>query len=148
MFLGAGGAGYLIASAQGRDAFNVYRREGRNEYVATFAIEDGNGIDRVTKSDGVDVLNASLGPRFPDGVFVTQDHQTRQQAELQARAVAGNRSGHPENVRRATDLVVDGGGGAQRCDSIKEVSEGSHVEREPSGRVRSWLAGPDAVPTV
>lgn len=74
IFYGVAGTGYLIASSQGRDAFNVYRREGRNEYVATFAIEEGNGIDAVTKSDGVDVLNGNLGPRFPDGVFVTQDH--------------------------------------------------------------------------
>jgi 3-phytase len=75
IFFGSAGTGYLIASSQGRDAFNVYRREAPNEYVATFAIEEGNGIDRVTHSDGVDVLNASLGPRFPDGVFVTQDQQ-------------------------------------------------------------------------
>ena len=75
IFLGVAGTGYLIASAQGRDAFNVYRREGRNEYVATFTIEEGNGIDRVTHSDGVDVLNASLGPNFPQGVFVTQDQE-------------------------------------------------------------------------
>ena len=75
IFLGVDGTGYLIASSQGRDAFNVYRREGGNEYVATFAIEDGNGIDRVTHSDGVDVLNADLGPMFPHGVFVTQDQQ-------------------------------------------------------------------------
>jgi 3-phytase len=75
VFVGAAGTGYLIASSQGRDAFNVYRREGRNEYVATFAIEEGNGIDRVTHSDGVDVLNANLGPKFPHGVFVTQDQQ-------------------------------------------------------------------------
>lgn len=73
IFLGAKGTGYLIASSQGRDAFNVYRREGANEYIATFAIEEGNGIDRVTHSDGVDVINASLGPRFPHGLFVTQD---------------------------------------------------------------------------
>ena len=72
---GVSGTGYLIASSQGSDAFNVYRREGRNEYVATFAIEEGNGIDRVTHSDGIDVVNASLGPRFPRGVFVTQDQQ-------------------------------------------------------------------------
>jgi 3-phytase len=75
IFFGAAGTGYLIASSQGRDAFNVYRREGRNEYVAMFTIEEGNGIDRVTHSDGVDVLNASLGPSFPHGVFVTQDQK-------------------------------------------------------------------------
>ena len=75
IFVGAAGTGYLIASSQGSNAFNVYRREGGNEYVATFAIEEGNGIDGVTHSDGVDVLNASLGPRFPHGLFVTQDHR-------------------------------------------------------------------------
>ena len=75
IFIGAGGTGYLLASSQGRDAFNVYRREGRNEYVATFTVEEGNGIDRVTHSDGVDVLNGSFGPRFPHGVFVTQDQE-------------------------------------------------------------------------
>ena len=73
IFLGDAGTGYLIASSQGRDAFNVYRRDGRNDYIATFSIEEGNGIDRVTHSDGVDVINGSLGPRFPHGVFVTQD---------------------------------------------------------------------------
>jgi 3-phytase len=75
IFLGAQGTGYLIASSQGRDAFNVYRREGGNEYIMTFGIEDGNGIDRVTHSDGIDVVNGSLGPTFPHGVFVTQDQQ-------------------------------------------------------------------------
>lgn len=75
IFFGAAGTGYLIASSQGRDAFNVYRREGGNEYVAMFTIEEGNGIDQVTHSDGVDVLNASLGPSFPHGVFVTQDQK-------------------------------------------------------------------------
>jgi 3-phytase len=75
IFFGEAGTGYLIASSQGRDAFNVYRREGGNDYVATFSVEEGNGIDRVTHSDGVDVINASLGPGFPDGVFVTQDQQ-------------------------------------------------------------------------
>jgi 3-phytase len=75
IFFGAAGTGYLIASTQGRDAFNVYRRESRNEYVATFTIEEGNGIDRVTHSDGIDVLNANLGPGFPHGVFVTQDQK-------------------------------------------------------------------------
>jgi 3-phytase len=73
IFYGAAGTGYLIASTQGRDAFNVYRREGKNEYVVTFAIASGNGIDQVTHSDGVDVLGGHFGPAFPDGVFVSQD---------------------------------------------------------------------------
>jgi 3-phytase len=111
IFLGVGGTGYLIASAQGRDAFNVYRREGRNEYVATFAIEDGNGIDRVTKSDGVDVLNASLGPRFPDGVFVTQDHYND-----------GSRQNFKLVPWPAIEAVIRNASGAQPASSPPAVS--------------------------
>ena len=70
---GPEGAGYLIASSQGSDEFVVYRRDGSNEYVATFQIVEGNGIDRVTHADGIDVIVADLGSRFPQGVFVTQD---------------------------------------------------------------------------
>ena len=72
---GPEGAGYLIASSQGSDEFVVYRRDGGNEYVATFQIVEGNGIDRVTHADGIDVMVANLGPRFPHGVFVTQDQR-------------------------------------------------------------------------
>jgi 3-phytase len=75
IFYGAAGTGYLIASSQGRDAFSVYRREGTNECLASFTILEGNGIDPVTHSDGIDVLNADLGPAFPHGVFVTQDQR-------------------------------------------------------------------------
>ena len=72
---GPEGRGYLIASSQGSDEFVVYRRTGENEYLATFQIVEGNGIDRVTHSDGIDVLEADLGPGFPRGVFVTQDQR-------------------------------------------------------------------------
>ena len=70
---GPEGTGYLIASSQGSDEFVVYRRDGGNAYVATFQVVEGNGIDRVTHADGIDVVVADLGPRFPRGVFVTQD---------------------------------------------------------------------------
>ncbi len=72
---GPGRSGYLIASSQGSDEFVIYRREGPNEYVTTFQIAQGNAIDGVTHADGVDVLLADLGPRFPRGVFVTQDQR-------------------------------------------------------------------------
>ncbi len=111
IFLGVGGAGYLIASSQGRDAFNVYRREGRNEYVTTFTIEEGNGIDRVTHSDGVDVLNASLGPRFPDGVFVTQDQQNE-----------GGRQNFKLVPWPAIEAVIRDASGAQPTSSSTAVS--------------------------
>ena len=70
------GTGYLLASSQGSDSFVVYRREGGNEYVLTFEIVAGNGIDGVTETDGIDVTSASLGPAFPEGLFVAQDDAT------------------------------------------------------------------------
>jgi 3-phytase len=68
------GSGYLIVSNQGRNNFVVYERTGNNEYVGTFKIVEGNGIDEVTHADGIAATSRSLGSLFSDGMFVTQDH--------------------------------------------------------------------------
>ena len=73
LFLGEGGTGYLIASSQGNHTYNVYRREGRNEYVGSFRIVGGDTIDGTEETDGIDVCAAHLGPGFEWGVFVAQD---------------------------------------------------------------------------
>lgn len=65
--------GYLIASSQGTDKFVVYQREGGNDYLGTFKIVAGNGIDGVTHTDGIDVSSAAFGPQYPLGLFVAQD---------------------------------------------------------------------------
>ncbi|HEX6287602.1 MAG TPA: phytase [Herpetosiphonaceae bacterium] len=65
--------GYLIVSGQGTHSYLVYRREADNAYLDTFVISAGNGIDAVQSTDGIDVSNVNLGPRFPQGVFVAQD---------------------------------------------------------------------------
>jgi len=70
---GKDGAGYLIASSQGNNSFIVYKREGNNEFVKAFRIAQGNGIDSVEETDGIDVTTANLGPLFPQGVIVVQD---------------------------------------------------------------------------
>ena len=70
---GPNGTGYLLASSQGNDSFVAYKREGSNDYVKTFKIEPGNGIDGVQETDGIDVTTMDLGPDFPSGVFVAQD---------------------------------------------------------------------------
>jgi len=70
---GKDGGGYLIASSQGNNSFALYRREGKNEYVKSFKIIPGNGIDSVEDTDGIDVTTVSLGPAFPKGLFVVQD---------------------------------------------------------------------------
>lgn len=73
IYYGADGKGYLIASSQGNNSFAVYRREGNNEYLGTFVISNAPLIDGVSETDGIDVTSASLGPAFPNGLFVAQD---------------------------------------------------------------------------
>jgi 3-phytase len=70
------GTGYLIASSQGNSTFVVYTRVPRPQataYVKTFKIGEGNGIDRVQGTDGIEVLSFPLGSAFPQGLFVAQD---------------------------------------------------------------------------
>jgi len=75
LYYASDGSGYLIASSQGSSQFVIYRRAGDNAYVLTFEIAAGKGIDRVSTTDGIDVINVNLGPAFPAGVFVVQDHK-------------------------------------------------------------------------
>lgn len=78
IYYAADGKGYLIASSQGNDSYAVYERDGDNEYLGSFAIDDlvVDGevlIDGTTGTDGIDVTNHSLGKEFPYGLFVAQD---------------------------------------------------------------------------
>ncbi|HEY0686383.1 MAG TPA: phytase [Steroidobacter sp.] len=74
IFYGAGDAGYLLVSSQGSNDYNVYRRDGQNDFIGKFAIvASREGIDGTTDTDGIDVSSASLGPAFAHGVFVAQD---------------------------------------------------------------------------
>lgn len=70
--------GYLIASNQGNNEFLVYERTGDNPFLGSFRIEDGNGVDGVTETDGIDVTSAALGPDFEDGLLVVQDDEDDQ----------------------------------------------------------------------
>jgi 3-phytase len=72
IYYASNGTGYLIASAQGPGDFVIYKREGSNDYVATFEIE-GGVVDGVGGTDGIDVTNVNLGSAFPSGFFVAQD---------------------------------------------------------------------------
>ncbi len=72
---GPDGTGYLIASSQGDNTFAIYRREGDNGYVKSFAVVDGATVDGVYDTDGIDVTTANLGSSFPEGAFVAQDGQ-------------------------------------------------------------------------
>jgi myo-inositol-hexaphosphate 3-phosphohydrolase/Ca2+-binding RTX toxin-like protein len=67
------GTGYLVASSQGDSTYAVFSREGNNEYLGSFAIGDSNEIDQANESDGLDIINVSLGSAFPEGLVVVQD---------------------------------------------------------------------------
>ena len=70
-----GGKGYLVVSSQGNNTYALFRREGDNAYVGSFAvIADGaSGIDGISETDGLDVTSASLGAGLEGGAFVAQD---------------------------------------------------------------------------
>lgn len=67
--------GFVIVSAQGVSAYNMYCRAHPHEYVATFSVKgssDGK-VDGATNTDGVAATGASLGSRFPRGMVVVHD---------------------------------------------------------------------------
>ncbi|MCF6325027.1 MAG: phytase, partial [Gammaproteobacteria bacterium] len=66
-------AGYLIASSQGSNDYVIYDRMGSNKYIGRFNILAGNGVDGVTDTDGIEVINVPLNANFPTGIFVVQD---------------------------------------------------------------------------
>lgn len=69
------GRGYLVVSSQGNDTYAVYRREGKQEYLGSFAVvaDAAKGIDGISETDGLDVSSANLGPGFEQGAMVAQD---------------------------------------------------------------------------
>jgi len=71
----AGGGGCLLASSQGNSRFVVYDRAPPHAYRMTFQIVANSalGIDAVSDTDGIDVVNLGLGSAFPSGCFLAQD---------------------------------------------------------------------------
>ena len=75
IYYGANGTGYLVVSNQGEDNYAVYRREGGNDYLGKFAVVANSeaGIDGASETDGLDIVSAPLGERYPEGLLVVQD---------------------------------------------------------------------------
>ncbi len=69
------GKGYVIVSSQGNNTYAVFRREGDNAYVGSFAVNanGASGIDGISETDGLEVTSASLGAGLEGGAFVAQD---------------------------------------------------------------------------
>jgi len=89
------GGGYLIAAGQSSGAdtrFAVYDRSGNNAWRGTFRVR---GTD---STDGLDVTNVALGPRFPHGLLVVHDARP---------APSRHRLVPFERVARPLGLVLD-----------------------------------------
>jgi 3-phytase len=63
----ANGEGYLLVSSQGSDNFKVYERQEPHTFVKTVSVTG------VGDTDGIDVINVSLGTFFPLGLFLIHD---------------------------------------------------------------------------
>ena len=85
IWAGQDGKGFIVLSNQGADNYAVYRREGDNAFVGIFHVvaDPDRGIDGVSETDGLDVVSAPLGARFPDGLLVVQDGRNLSPRERQ-----------------------------------------------------------------
>jgi 3-phytase len=70
-----GGRGYIVVSSQGNDTYAVYRREGAQEYLGSFAVaaNPAAGIDGISETDGLEITSRNLGPGFENGAMIAQD---------------------------------------------------------------------------
>ncbi|RZJ93895.1 MAG: phytase, partial [Novosphingobium sp.] len=70
-----GSRGYLVVSSQGNNTYAVYRREGANDYLGSFAVVANGpaGIDGISETDGLEITSADLGPGFERGAMIAQD---------------------------------------------------------------------------
>lgn len=80
-----GGRGYLVASSQGNNTYAVYRREGDQAYLGSFAVvaDARFGIDGISETDGLEITSANLGPGFEHGAMIAQDGRNVLPGELQ-----------------------------------------------------------------
>ncbi|MDY6994713.1 MAG: phytase, partial [Pseudomonadota bacterium] len=65
--------GYLLASSQGNNQFNLYNRTQPHHYLGSFRIGANAQIDGVADTDGIEAVSVPLGRHFPSGLFAVQD---------------------------------------------------------------------------
>jgi myo-inositol-hexaphosphate 3-phosphohydrolase len=139
LYYGSNGTGYLLAASQGSDLFHVYNR-GDNAHLGSFRIVAGNGIDEVTGEDGIDVTSFGLGPIFPQGFFMSQDH-TNGGANQNFKLVPWQSIANAFTPQLTIDTswdprtVGDGGGGGEDTTPPDTL-----INSGPSGTVASTTA--------
>jgi myo-inositol-hexaphosphate 3-phosphohydrolase len=63
-----------VVSSQGDSSYCVYDRAGDNTFIKKFNILQLDGdIDRVTETDGLELVSDALSDAFPAGMMVVQD---------------------------------------------------------------------------
>jgi 3-phytase len=74
LWVGEGGAGFLVVSAQSKDRYVIYDRQPPHAVRGVISVGPSrNGaVDGVSHTDGLDVSSSPL-PGFPRGVLVVQD---------------------------------------------------------------------------
>ena len=70
---GASDEGFLVASSQGNHTYVVYNRAPPHAYRGTFRVSEAGAVDGAEDTDGLHVVSAPLGPRYPMGLLVVQD---------------------------------------------------------------------------
>lgn len=65
--------GYLVVASQGGAEYSLYRNNRNNDYVTTFRIVAGNGVDTVNETEGLAIASNGLGAAFPQGLLVLHD---------------------------------------------------------------------------
>jgi 3-phytase len=120
IWYGRDGRGYIVLSNQGADNYAVYRREGDNAFVGLFHViaDPERKLDGVSETDGLDVVSASLGPAFPDGLLVVQDGRNLTPRERQNFKYVSWRE-----IARALEIT--------------EADRGAHGARAPADRSSS-----------
>ena len=79
------GRGYIVVPSHGNDSHAVYRREGKQEYLGSFAVvaDPARGIDGISETNGLDVISRNLGPGFEHGAMIAQDGRNAMPVENQ-----------------------------------------------------------------
>ena len=67
--------GCLVLLSENNDTYALYRREGKQEYLGSFAVvaDPVRGIDGISETDGLEVTSRNLGPGFEYGAMIAQD---------------------------------------------------------------------------
>ena len=110
--------------------------------MGSFKIVAGNGIDEVTGEDGIDVTNFPLGPGFPKGVFISQDHANpglNQNNKLVPWQSIANAFNPPLAIDSAFDPRTIGAGGPGPGPGPDTTPPATTIDSGPTGTIATHV---------